>query len=544
MPSIGDRVLPDHEVASAVSSKHVNDSLTSLQQGCGELDCRLLPLPSRSNTCHHGVLLGCGGTNEHEDGGTGARFWFQTVVSQGRRAPPPTTDQELHSTRKGYPGGPQKSYHSTDDELLLFSIQTISSSPPSNPDSPPLTLHTALSAPDVRSTTGSKLQCDTHSLFSATESACRSPQKPEHHLVWDHTSLHERHPIFGHVSYFFAVLLLGVLEHLDHFVFHPLHLWCLHGLDRLCHWRAAIGNDQPLRHPALLLLLPLVMFHHNRRYFHTARRVPLKKSLPQALGPRTRPRQHAHPRTRTSPTPRPAPSSHSGGVRGCRRLHVTVPCTEPALPSPPCGSCYVACYHEGLPLGVQLEKATTTTQQQKATSSETPFSFVFGNLCNDLNIAVCCPTKKERTIAGDTAWCELGVIASAVNFFILERPCAGLVFKMFTILSRPGGSQELPRTMEAPAALRGDHGECDANARLVGRRSTSSPTAVQTQRRMVFHTPQVHTRSPLLPARQQVTLTMDQRDLSTTCNLKQPRQSLFRISVVSTFIRSIRSLQH
>ena len=109
MPSFGDRVLPDHEVASAVSSKHAIDSLTSVQnqfclkQGCGELDFRLLPLPSRSNTCHHGVLLGCSGTNEHEDGGTGAMFWFQTVVSQGRRAPPPTTDQVLHSTRKAIP---------------------------------------------------------------------------------------------------------------------------------------------------------------------------------------------------------------------------------------------------------------------------------------------------------------------------------------------------------------------------------------------------------------------------------------------------------
>ena len=100
----------------------------------------------------------------------------------------------------------------------------------------------------------------------------------------------------------------GVLGHLDHFV-NALHLWCLHGLDRLCHWRAAIGHDQLLRHLALLLLLPLVMLHHNNRYFHTARRVPLKKSLPQALWARTRPRQHARPRTRTSPTPRPAPSS-------------------------------------------------------------------------------------------------------------------------------------------------------------------------------------------------------------------------------------------
>ena len=106
VPSIG-----DHEVASAVSSKHVNDSLTCVQnqfcpkQGSGELDFRLLPLSSRSNMCHHGVLLECSGTNEHDDGGTGAMFWFQTVVSQGRRAPPPTTDQVLHSTRKAYHGG-------------------------------------------------------------------------------------------------------------------------------------------------------------------------------------------------------------------------------------------------------------------------------------------------------------------------------------------------------------------------------------------------------------------------------------------------------
>ena len=54
VPSIGDRVLPDHEVASAVSSKHVDSSTfvqnqLCLKRGCGELDFRLLPLPSKSN---------------------------------------------------------------------------------------------------------------------------------------------------------------------------------------------------------------------------------------------------------------------------------------------------------------------------------------------------------------------------------------------------------------------------------------------------------------------------------------------------------------
>ena len=140
-------------------------------------------------------------------------FWFQTAVSQGRRAPHPklikcytqpgkpipevhkslTTPQMMSCSSSSFEPFRVLLLQIPTLHLLLFTLLSLFLS-----FSLSLFLSFSLSlfllfllfslSLSLFQTfgallNGSKLQCDTLSLFSATESACRSPQKPEHHLV-------------------------------------------------------------------------------------------------------------------------------------------------------------------------------------------------------------------------------------------------------------------------------------------------------------------------------------------------------------------------